>query len=189
MKVNILFIVLTFVIILAVVMLSDCAVTAMLIIALLVNFAALAVKSGALTDDVISIVIKDEPVNLVKPAPMATVITVAAAEKLESGPAVKPGSIGAADSLDIYGRAYEQWNDQRRSYTESYSDPKPHVDTSASENSYGIDAANTLLWQRRTVDKQRSDGWASKDADYFAHHYADEFDIEENKPWWGKNES
>jgi len=89
---------------------------------------------------------------------------------------------------DIYGPYYAQWNEQRKVYTDSYVEPQPRVGVSCAERQYDIDAAGALLAQKRTVDRQRNDGWAAKDADYYRYHFAEELDTEENLRWWGRDE-
>jgi len=89
---------------------------------------------------------------------------------------------------DIYGPYYAKWNEQRRVYTDSYVEPQPRVGVSCAERQYDVDAAGALLAQKRTVDRQRNDGWAAKDADYYRYHFAEELDTEENLRWWGREE-
>ena len=89
---------------------------------------------------------------------------------------------------DIYGPYYAQWNDQRKAYTDSYAEAQPRVGVSCAERQYDVDSAGALLAQRRTVDRQRNDGWAAKDADYYRYHFAEELDTEENLRWWGREE-
>ncbi len=89
---------------------------------------------------------------------------------------------------DIYGPYYAQWNDQRKAYTDSYERAQPRVGVSCAERQYDVDSAGALLAQRRTVDRQRNDGWAAKDANYYRYHFAEELDTEENLRWWGRDE-
>lgn len=89
---------------------------------------------------------------------------------------------------NMYGAFYDEWNTQRLSYTNSYTDPMPRIIKSGAETTADIDSANTLLWQRRARDKECSDGWASKNADYYKYHYAEELDTEAAREWWGRDE-
>lgn len=50
------------------------------------------------------------------------------------------------------------------------------------------DAAIANLTMRRYRDKEAMDGSLVKDANYYKHHYGDEFVNEENKPWWSREE-
>lgn len=88
----------------------------------------------------------------------------------------------------MYGHDYDMWRTQRNSYTASYPQCGPDVVQTCGERSYDIDSANTLITRKRARDKQCSDGWASKSADYYKYHYADEFDDYANSIWWGRDE-
>ena len=88
----------------------------------------------------------------------------------------------------MYGPDYDMWRVQRNSYTASYPRCGPDVVQTCGERSYDIDSANTLITRKRARDKQCSDGWASKSADYYKYHYADEFDNYANSIWWGRDE-
>lgn len=74
------------------------------------------------------------------------------------------------------------------SYSECYKAPMPVIRDSASEIDNSIDSANALMAQRRARDKKCSDGWASKDKNYFKIHYGWELDESEKKPWWGNTD-
>lgn len=53
----------------------------------------------------------------------------------------------------------------------------------------GVDGALAHTAQKRAQrDKKCSDGWVLKDATYYAHHFDDELNISEAKPWWGRAE-
>jgi hypothetical protein len=47
---------------------------------------------------------------------------------------------------------------------------------------------NAIMAQRRSRDKKCMDGWASKDANYYKQHFAEELDEAEAKPWWSSGE-
>jgi hypothetical protein len=169
------FAVLIFIVVIAVIVLTDDMTKSILIILLLVNVLTTCSKEKAF-------ITLEKPVEP-KPVVAANVVPVATNVIPVENP--QPP---APSSLDLYGMFYDKWNNQRSSYTKSYNEPMPRVSTSCAERNYDVDSANTLLWQKRTHDKQRNDGWAAKSSDYFAYHYADELDIEENKRWWGRDE-
>jgi len=51
-----------------------------------------------------------------------------------------------------------------------------------------IDQANVEMARRRARDKLALEGQVLKDANYYRYHYGDEFDISEKKRWWGNSE-
>lgn len=74
-------------------------------------------------------------------------------------------------------------------YTLAYDKPRPIPGLGFDENTHNIDNMNTMQWRERgTRDKKRSDGWATKDANYYRYHFADELNYEENKVWHGRND-
>ncbi len=74
-------------------------------------------------------------------------------------------------------------------YTLAYDKPRPIPGLGFGENTHNIDNANTMQWRERgTRDKKRSDGWATKDANYYRYHFADELNYEENKVWHGRED-
>lgn len=89
---------------------------------------------------------------------------------------------------DIYGPYYAEYDAVRRAYTDSYKEPQPRVGMSCAERNYDIDAANSIIAAKRTVDRQRNDGWASKDSEYYKYHFAEELEQAEDLRWWGRNE-
>jgi hypothetical protein len=91
-------------------------------------------------------------------------------------------------NTDLYGVNQEQYDGYITAYSTCWKEAKPVILKSCSEQDYSIDSANALMAQRRARDKRCYDGWASKDADFYRHHYAEELDEEENKPWWGRAE-
>ncbi len=51
-----------------------------------------------------------------------------------------------------------------------------------------IDQANVELARRRARDKLALEGQVLKDANYYKYHFGDELDISEKKRWWGNSE-
>ncbi len=175
-------IVLLFIVIIAIIVLVDNIATAIaIIVAMLLLFRTnntLGITIGE-TIPMAHQQVPRQPIANATPSPIVTV---------EHPQVPAPSTQGDPNSLDLYGQFYEKWNQQRRAYTDSHCPAKPRIGTSCAERNYDVDAANTLLWQKRTHDKQRSDGWAAKSADYYAYHYANELDLEESKRWWGRDE-
>ncbi len=88
---------------------------------------------------------------------------------------------------DIYGPFYEMWHAYKDSYSSCYKRPKLLCDGPASQT-YDIDTANAFMAQQRSRDKKAMDGWAVKDANFYKHHFGNELDDAESKPWWSRNE-
>jgi hypothetical protein len=91
-------------------------------------------------------------------------------------------------NTNLYGRAQDEYDGYINAYTDCWREPKPAVVQSCSEQDYSIDSANALMAQRRARDKRCMDGLVSKDAAFYRHHFAEELDEEENKPWWSRSE-
>jgi len=51
-----------------------------------------------------------------------------------------------------------------------------------------IDQANVELARRRARDKMALEGQAVKDVNYYKYHFGDELDISEKRWWWGNSE-
>ncbi len=62
--------------------------------------------------------------------------------------------------------------------------PKANLCTSGNT----IDDLNTHLARSRARDKQCTDGWVAKNANFYKSNYGTEFDESENARWWGRNE-
>lgn len=95
-----------------------------------------------------------------------------------------------ADALNpydyIYGEDHSNWRSYITSYSTAYDEPKPVIMKSPCEQTYGYDAQAAIMEQKRAQrDKKMYEGIAVKDADFFRHHFADELALAEAKPWWG----
>jgi hypothetical protein len=152
--------IIAFIAILAVIIVSDSLVMAILLISLLVN---------------VMLMMPFAALNLGNLRP----------EKLDSGkPNQTPlGASSIADSL--YGPDYSNYDYYRQTYLNSYKPVQTHA-PHAADTGYTIDSAMARLGQQRTRDKQMIDGAAVKDANFYRYHYADELDRSEAKPWWGQ---
>lgn len=181
MHTNIIFVVLTFVIIIAVILLADNLTSAMLIVSLLANFLVISAHFGKISKNVLGMNIREWGTPLV---PESRNVVEEVSKSEDKGPAITP------DDQDpiIYGPSYELWHAYDTAYTKCYDEPKAVVGMSCSEQSSGIDSANALMAQQRARDKKCSDGWASKDANYYKHHFGSELDDTERKPWWSRHE-
>jgi hypothetical protein len=88
-------------------------------------------------------------------------------------------------SVDIYGPFYEMYHQYNNVH---YAQPPSRILNTCSERSNQIDAKVAQYSQSRARDKRCTDGWVTKNADYYKYHYANELSDTENKPWWGREE-
>jgi len=191
MSVNILFLFLTFAVVIAIILYADSLRSAFVLVAALINLLFLVSRQGLLdhTNLVINVQAESPPVDLTEdltaePADSATdpVTTLVDGEEVYD-------EIDDTDrSGDMYGPMYGEWDSYRSGYNTSYDKPTIAVGASAAEKNYSIDEANALMVQRRTRDKKCSDGWLTKDADYYKYHFGNELNEAENKEWWTRHE-
>lgn len=174
MHINLLFIIMTFVVVCAIILLSDNLTNAVLIITLLANllvlFSQIEKRTSKLTNCADKFESGEQP------------------QEEEAGEDVEehPYSVDNNQSGLMYGNMYAKHDAYNIGYINEY-DPIPVDGIDGGANS-GIDGANALMARRRARDKKCSDGWAVKDANYFKFHYADELDEAEQKRWWGNKE-
>ena len=200
MRVNTLFAFLTFIIIIIVVLMADSVVTAIAITVLLLNFLAISaywdkLKKGYASINAVgwgSVPDEKEPAEEEQES-------IEDKEKKEKTSRVKslleenrglvlPENTDQDQNTNLYGRAQEEYDNYINAYSTCWREAKPAVFQSCSEQDYSIDAANALMAQRRARDKRCMDGLVSKDANFYRHHYAEELDEAENKPWWSRGE-
>lgn len=87
----------------------------------------------------------------------------------------------------MYGPFWERYHSYTNGYS-SYKQPELPIGRSFAERTNNVDANLTLLAQNRSRDKKCTDGWVTKNADFYKYHYADEFKQSEEKRWWGNSE-
>ena len=197
MSVNILFLFLTFAVVIAIILYADSLRSAFVLVAALINIMFLVSRQGLLdhTNLVINVQTETPPVDLTEdltaePSDDPIVgAEVNGAEVLdELGTEVLEEIDDTDRSGDMYGPFYGEWDSYRSGYNTSYDKPTIAVGASAAEKNYSIDEANALMVQRRTRDKKCSDGWLTKDADYYKYHFGNELNEAENKEWWTRHE-
>ena len=176
MQINVLFIVLTFVICVAVILLADSMTNAMLMISILANFLIISSHFGKIN----KMSLKSAIPGLFGPACHNNVDGVVESDQSDLSdqtdqPTAQPGQ-AAKDEHDSYRTGYMGYS------------AAPTTIFTPSEKNYTIDNANIQMAQRRSRDKKCTDGWVTKNANYFKYHYAGEFEESENKPWWGRSE-
>lgn len=198
MRVNTLFAVLTFIIIVIVIMMADSVVTAIVITVLLLNFLAISSYWDRLKKGYASInavgwgEAPDEEENSVededsKLEPDNKQKTMRVKSLLEENIPIAENT-DQDQNTNLYGRDQEEYDGYINAYSTCWREAKPAVFQSCSEQDNSIDAANALMAQRRARDKRCMDGFVSKDAAFYRHHYAEELDEAENKCWWSRGE-
>lgn len=166
---NVIFLVLTFILIIIVILMTGNLATAVLVISLLANFLFINSQFNQLHNATNS---TDST------APNKTV------EHTDDSTTSKDNIYATLDQVtDPYGHLYEQHHVFDSSYSTAYPEVK-NIVGHCSDTSYGIDSANAIMAQRRARDKKCSDGWATKTADYYKYHYGNELNDAERKIWW-----
>ncbi len=188
MHINVLFLVLTFVVILIIVYISETLTAAVLTISLLANLFIISSQLEKRKNMIMSgkneILIESAPPALHDPTvdDIPTVI-----DDPNVAPEDHPYAVPefSAQPTNIYGSQY-MIHDAYKNSTRAYDTPLPDgVDGGIYP---GIDGANALMARKRARDKQCMDGAAVKDANFYKFHYADELDEAEQKTWWGNKE-
>lgn len=166
MRLNINLVVLSFIIIIAIIFMADSMTTAVLLITLIVNFIVVCVHLSSIE-------------NECEDSMSSQSSTMTAAD---IGPAVQAAHPGMQQSG--YGIEHDLYSHMN----EHFSPPTPFPITSASDGIVGVDSANVIMAQQRTRDKRAMTAAATKTANYYRHHFADELEESEAKRWWGANE-
>tara|TARA_R110002153_G_scaffold273997_7_gene446498 strand:+ start:8799 stop:9308 length:510 start_codon:yes stop_codon:yes gene_type:complete len=103
----------------------------------------------------------------------------------------------SADGIDTtepypYGPSQAEYDSYVTTYSPNiYNAPgydTPIAIVSPSERDLSMDNVAMDIARRRTRDKAVMDGRAVKDAHFYKHHFTDELEKEEAKPWWGRND-
>jgi hypothetical protein len=211
MKLNNSFIILTFMVIIAIIYFADTLSTAATMIATIAGFLAVMINlhkvSVSTKDSVESVEVKDparptsvsaqtevssEATQTMVGNAMVTPLSRSLSDYTENSPApyrtYGPPKSEDAQNPNLYGKDQLQYEAYHDAYTDSYPDIKPATYTSAAETDSSFDAKNALLAQKRARDRKCSDGWAAKSANYYKYHYAEELDESESKRWWGNSE-
>ncbi len=165
MTLNIYIVVLTFIMLIVVIYMAENVTTAVLIISLMANFLIICTHLSSI-----------EMPEWVDPGKSGGG---------DSEPVEQPIEVTrhANDEYHMYGPDYDRYHQNHTAYTTAYAEPKPVIGMSSSELVGGVDAANALMAQRRARDKKCIDGYVSKTADYYRHHFNDELERSENKDW------
>jgi hypothetical protein len=107
------------------------------------------------------------------------------------------GNLVSADGIDTtepypYGPSQAEYDSYVTTYSPNiYNAPgydTPIAIVSPSERDLSMDNVAMDIARRRTRDKAVMDGRAVKDAHFYKHHFTDELEKEEAKPWWGRND-
>lgn len=175
---SIVLIVLTFVVLIAIVLLADSVTSAMLLILLVVNLYVGLCQCGALET-----LTDPSEVNLTKENMEPDVLDKSKNSDLTADSTIASEQI---PQPSMYGVDYDIWQANNAS-SDIYPTPQLPVFASCGEKS-GVDAQLSLLALKRARDKRCADGAAVKNADYYKFHFSDELEQTENKPWWSAAE-
>ncbi len=160
---NIYFVILTFIVILVIIYLSESITTAVLVVSLLTNFLIISSQLSS--------------IEISGPAPNYGISRF-------TGDNEQPQSEPEDQDYHEQDPEWDQYYVNHSSYTTAYEAPKPVVAMDASESTVGVDSANVLMAQKKgSRDKKCSDGWASKTADYYRYHFNDELEKTEARDW------
>ena len=166
MRLNVNLVALSFVVIIIVIFMADSIASAVLIITLIVNFVAICIHLSSIECD--------EPVK-----PSSIDIAVSDATAASIGPPVM------ADAPSGYGAEYDTYSHVNEFVQQPTAFPLQY---GPAEGVVGGDAANVIMAQRRTRDKRAMTAAATKTAEYYKYHFADELSEAEGKRWWGAND-
>jgi len=75
-----------------------------------------------------------------------------------------------------------------KEYTTCYKGPSWELNGCNMYSTMSIDEKAAQQAKMRNQEKRVLDGWTSKNLNYYRKNFADELDIEENLPWWGRDE-
>ncbi len=190
MHVNTVFIILTFIVIVAVVLVADTVQTAATIVSLIAGFFVITTHSRDLSRG-LTLGIQNWGIPISGTGSRDDTNADADADTAAEAPSScqrsqMPGEFD--QNTNLYGGKYESYHAYNASYGDCYREPRPVVVDSVAEADTSVDAANCLITQKRARDKKCSDGWASKNSDFYKYHYGNELEESEAKPWWGRLE-
>lgn len=184
------FIVMTFIVIVAIVMVSDSMTTAASLISLVASFFVIAAIGGKFarltgidmgTTD--SSAAKEPTADTTEDQSQSQSPSQSQSDQIA---AIGSAPFGATQEALMYGADYSNM----RSYVTSFplSEARSTYLATPTECTKDIDTLNAQMAARRTRDKRAMDGATIKDADYYRAHFADELAYAENAPWWGRLE-
>lgn len=151
-------------------------VMAFILIIVVIMFAKTMTEALLIISMIMNVLAVDHLINMAAPAPAA-----ASSHDIGEKSQEPPKSADHA-APSMYGPEYDEWNSYRFNPAPQ---PRIAVASSGAECNNNIDSANALLAQKRTRDRRCTDGWLTKDTNYFRLHYGQEFDQTERKEWWG----
>jgi len=176
---NIMFILVAFIMVVAVIAAAENLTTSMLVVSLLTNFLVLGSQMNKISN-------RDKSTNLL--TPYESFSNPGPAEVApNSAPEPSLDQLLAQREYDKY-NLYTEYNKPRYSAYDSvddytYARPLPDGD-----NAYNVNNSGVNMSINRARDKRALTGWATKDVNYYKYHFSNELSNEENKPWWGRNE-
>jgi hypothetical protein len=210
MRINILFTVLTIMVIIIVVVMSDSIWAAIAFTALALNFLVLSGKLSKRGYMSANMVNWGAPADAdIQPADADIQPTDANIQPTQQQPTqqqptissypgvIERNNIVSQDKLsdddqntNLYGQEQAEYDNYINAYTNCYDKSQHVVGFSCAEGDSTMDTAGALMAQKRTRDKKCMDGFVSKMSNphFMRHHYSKELDEEESKVWWARGE-
>lgn len=185
MHVNAFFLVLTFMVLVIIILVSDSLTSAVLAISLLANLFVISTHLENRTQTAVHGKL-DAPGTLCKPKALNVHnMNDASPLPLDTNEHEYAVEGFTGQPTNLYGAAFMEY-DAYKSPGMNWAGQQPDL-IDMGDNS-GIDGATALMARRRSRDKVVMDGVAVRDANYYKHHFADELEESEQKQWWGNSE-
>lgn len=110
----------------------------------------------------------------------------------DSGPNNDNYDVDAKNKTELGSNAYYNPNGfkwmEDESYTNCYEPPSYDIENCNLYSYLPFDEANARMASLRQRDKKCTDGWVTKNANYYKKHFGRELAEEEAKRWWGNQE-
>lgn len=181
------YLILTFIIVIAIILMSPDLTSAMLIVSILANVYVLTTLNYKHRTS------KKE--GLETPAKEIAATVAPAPQQPPSPPAIPPAGLRLPALYGPAWDAYSAYKDNGPTGWAGCNIPggscgtvyNPSVDIPEG-NVMSIDQATVEFARRRARDKLALEGQVLKDANFYKYHFGDELDISEKKRWWGNSE-
>jgi hypothetical protein len=185
MHINLLFLTLTFIVLIIIIFMSDSLSSAMMVISILASFFVISANSSQVTKTIIEAVDWGKPIDCnTSKSPECDKFLPEEIVTPEPAPPKEPEL--EPQNTNLYGSEYAKHQAYNTSYTDCYTKPQPIIIDSAADRDTSVDERNCLIGQRRARDKKCMDGYVSKGADFYKYFYAQELEETEMRPWWGR---
>lgn len=175
---NIIFIALTFIVVVAVILTVDSLTTAISIISLLASFLVICMQFNKVSKMTMRSRSSEPTIeSLDDIAPTDGTEDVNLPNEI-----IEPED---SETQDVYEDYYKQWDAYRGPTNYTYNNPS---NTGYSEENMSADLQMMRMGAHRQRDREAVEGAVVKDANFYKYHFAHELSEEENAPWWGRSE-